>query len=121
MSNGRAKRGGQIGINGHRYEGGQFLPSSKDRLPGSTPAAKATGKQEIAPFKWETPPAPGLRSLYKVIGPGYFSRKNAAGSYEVNTGAKNYDGSPMTGDMVLNCGKTLQELIDLYNNGERWI
>jgi len=60
----RARAGGEIGVNGEHYEGGQFLPSTT--LPKQAPAASrkaGTGKREIAPYVWEAAPD-GMRAIY---------------------------------------------------------
>lgn len=54
----RAKAGGEQGINGEWYEGGQFLPSSKYTVKGEhkfdnkKQAQPKTHKIEIEPYKW---------------------------------------------------------------------
>ncbi len=64
----RAKAGGEIGMNGERYEGGQFLPSTT--LPKMTKqrSRKGSGKQEIAPYVWDVAPTENHKSIYKMVG-----------------------------------------------------
>lgn len=65
----RARKGGETGINGSRYEGGQFLPGSEHTEKGKQKSTRrpATGKQEVSPYVWELPPEPGARSLFRSI------------------------------------------------------
>ena len=62
----RAKCGGEVGVNGERYEGGQFLPHT-DR-PKGKPRPKGSGKREVAPFVWEVPPEEGMVPLIALFG-----------------------------------------------------
>jgi len=41
MSSGRAKAGGQVGMNGETYKGGQFLPNTQLPKQGGAPRSKA--------------------------------------------------------------------------------
>jgi hypothetical protein len=68
--NGRAKKGGEIGLNGERYEGGQFLPSSESTVKGFNNIfiKKGSGKTEIAPYVFDVPPADNMLSIYDRIG-----------------------------------------------------
>lgn len=64
MSNGHAAKGGEIGVNGDAYKGGQFLPST-NKPKGKAKARKAP-RVEIEPGVFaET--APGIVSLYGQI------------------------------------------------------
>lgn len=66
MSNGQARRGGQVGVNGEFYAGGQFLPST-EAPKGPAKGARKPGKQEVAPYVWELPPTPGARAIWGQI------------------------------------------------------
>jgi len=48
--NGHAKKGGEIGINGAFYEGGQFLPSTTNEK--GTSSRRGDRKIEIEPYVW---------------------------------------------------------------------
>lgn len=63
-SSNRAGKGGEVGMNGEFYAGGTFLPNTT--LAKMAKGRKGTGKQEIAPFKWEVAPD-GMRSLYTLF------------------------------------------------------
>lgn len=63
----QAKKGGQLGINGEQYKGGQFLPNHKDTVKGATKRPQSKGKQPVAPYKWELPPSPDHFSIFKLI------------------------------------------------------
>jgi len=111
--NNRAKVGGETGMNGEWYEGGQFLPSTM--LPKGTQkkSKKGSGKQEIAPYKWVVAPADNLRSIFKQLA-GVFARYNADGTFEMMASQQTLD------YYEADKGK-IQELIDLYNSGVMWI
>jgi len=107
----RAKKGGQVGINGEFYEGGKFLPSTE--RPKGKPVEK-TGKQEIEPYKWEVAPE-GKTSIYKQIAGTIGSVRN--GVAELRTDDRlhatlSYYGVTLT---------KAQELVDSYNAGGRWV
>lgn len=108
----RAQKGGETGINGEEYKGGQFLPNTTlpKGVKGNSAKATKSRKQEIEPYTWEYPPE-GKRSIYSQF----------AGLF----------GKIINGDIVVNCsdttiayyGKTrkeVEELANRYNNGERW-
>lgn len=63
MARSQAKAGGQTGINGEWYEGGQFLPGSEDTIKGAI-KIKAGTKAQIAPYMWGTAPEPNMLSIY---------------------------------------------------------
>jgi len=51
----RAKKGGEIGVNGEHYEGGQFLPSSPETVKG----AQGSSSKRKAPKPRKVQIAPG--------------------------------------------------------------
>jgi len=132
----RAVAGGQIGINGFEYKGGQFLPSTE--LPPGTfrdengNLRRGTTSEEIEPFKRETAPSPTSRSIYSLIN-AYTSLRD--GRLGINQGAggrgiRDAAGNAVTPETKVRPGIrglasdvefTLQELVDLYNAGARWI
>ncbi len=107
----RAKAGGEIGMNGERYEGGQFLPSTT--LPKMTvqQKRKGSGKQEIAPYVWEVAPAENQRSLYKMI-ETLTTLNNGRLEAIDNPKAYNYFGETK---------EAIQKLANKWNAGERWV
>ena len=117
MSNGRAPIGGTTGVNGERYEGGQFLPSTE--LPKQTAKARraATAKQEIAPYVWEVAPA-GKTSLYRPISAFLDAQRlrstgvAAAHMPSIEGHARMYS--------TFNVAEMLL-LIEAYEAGERWM
>jgi len=64
---GRAKKGGEIGLNGELYKGGQFLPSSETTVKGLIRIPKGSGKKEIAPYVYDYAPADDMLSIYDRI------------------------------------------------------
>lgn len=62
----RAKRGGEIGINGEHYAGGTFLPSTLLPKQGSTGKRSGSGKALIAPGVIDVVPE-GKRAIFAGI------------------------------------------------------
>lgn len=109
----RAPIGGQIGTNGEFYEGGRFLPSTKQpKRKGSRP--KGSGKREIEPFVWVVPPAEGLRSIFAEIA-GTFAR------YDHQAKRLVYAASDQTLAFYRETREHVELLIERFNAGERWM
>ena len=107
-SAGHAKAGGELGVNGEHYAGGQFLPSSIETRKGEFKRLKAKGgarKEEIEPYKWEIIP-PGKRALMPLTQWGSGSIENPRGSGKLEPMAR-YD-TPQ-----------LRTMLDKWNRGER--
>ena len=104
----RAKAGGELGANGEWYEGGKFINTipENDKHHGSD-NKKATGKQEVAPYKWEVAPAENARSIFKLFGGRYMDRNNKAFVPFCNSQGADVD--------------KVQAIIDRYVAGEKWI
>lgn len=109
--NTRAKAGGQIGINGEWYDGGEFLPSSPKTTKGEAKkATNGSGKRQIAPFVWEIPPE-GMRSIYQKYSQVW---KMTSGKMEVFRGLnREYYGEKFLAEA--------QEMAERWNRGERWM
>ena len=110
----RAVKGGEVGANGEWYEGGKFIATTeRAKTEGTKP--KGSGKQEIAPYVWEIAPE-GMKSLYRMIGMGiYGAWDRAEGKVVINPCAETL----MTQNGITR--ETVQNLIDRYNAGQRWI
>jgi hypothetical protein len=131
----RAVSGGQDGINGYFYKGGQFLPNTQAE-PGKW---KVKGKWVqssralVAPGEFAFQPTPFSRSLFELASVGA-STVLRDGKLEINPGAEGRgvraaDGTPVTRDMEIRPGVkgvlgkeslTMGEIIDAWNNGQRW-
>ena len=117
----RAHKGGEVGANGEFYEGGKFIATT-DHAKGK-PKPNGGGRQEIEPYKWETPPEPGMRSLWRAIGPGVFVGLNRA------TGKWGLIASDTTwgyyfdhdADLIARAKAHYLNMIARYEAGERWI
>jgi hypothetical protein len=109
----RAKVGGEVGMNGEHYPGGTFLPrTTLGKM--AKPARKAgSGKEEIEPYRWEVPPAEGLRSLFAAIGGIY-------GRYDHGTGKFTLDVADQTLRFYGLDRAECQANVDRFNRGERW-
>lgn len=112
----RARRGGENGMNGERYEGGQFLPSTT--LPKMTPkdTKRGTGKVEIAPYVWEVPPTPEYQSIYRQIA-GIVARWV---EYQIRLEVIP-EGNDKPFEYYKITREQAQALVDAWNRGERWV
>jgi len=109
MANDRAQRGGEMGMNGLHYEGGQFLPNTTlGKLP---PKAKrqSTGKVEVAPYVWEER-REGFRPIYRVY--NAFWQRCEVGFEAIN--------NPTALAAYGRTREEVQSAADRFNAGERW-
>lgn len=126
----RAAAGGETAkSNGYFYKGGQFLPST-DLPPGTFKIGGkklTTKKAMIEPGVFETSPTPLHRSILEVAG-GY-SQMGPDGKLAVKDGV-NWDYLGFTPDdpspvsvkgLKSKTQRSLRELIDAYNRGDRWL
>ena len=106
----RAKAGGEIGVNGERYEGGQFLPSTT--LPKQAPTSRkaGTGKREIAPYVWEVAPE-GMQSIYSR-----FSHL-----WQITDGKAAVIDNAQALAYYKRSAEEVQAAADQWNAGERWM
>lgn len=123
----RALAGGQTGVNGYSYKGGQFLPSTTAE-PGRWKVGKKwiTSERElIEPGVMAVQPTPFSRSILASLG-AYVQVVD--GTLKIRDGV-NFSGIPITRDTMTRLGvKGVQgkeeisygELVDAYNNGQRW-
>lgn len=109
----QAKHGGEW-VKGVFYKGGQFLPSNEpQRGKFNRPASKApyARKIQVAPYTWEME-VEGKRSIYQMIAGTVAVVRNEKMSFVGNEKSLNY------------IGKTeaqVNELIEKYNQGQRWV
>ncbi len=113
MSNGRARKGGEIGVNGEFYEGGTFLPSTDLPKRPASKSGKPTGakKEQIAPYRWEVAPADGMRSIFTALSGTVCKYVN--GKLMVNASDEALAYTRRTRAQVA-------ALAERYNNGEMW-
>lgn len=125
----RANSGGQVGVNGYFYKGGQFLPSTmaepgKWKLGGKWVTG---GREETAPYQFDYAPTPFSRSIYSMVR-GWLIMQD--GKLALRDGIRENDGStPVTLNTEVRPGVrgvlgkeslTVAELIDAWNSGQRW-
>jgi len=113
--NTRAQAGGEIGINGDHYEGGQFLPSSPMTIKGEmkrTNGRKGSRKMEVAPYKWEVAPD-NMTSIFTLIG-------GSVAKYNRNNGKMEYLNNEQAESYFNWTNEEVQELIEKFNTGEKW-
>lgn len=119
----RAKKGGEYGVNGEFYTGGEFLPSSPYTAKGATKAEvkRITRKQEIAPYCWKVSPTgeqaiwPGIKSLVTFVESTY--SKEAGKTGIVTPVSFNWKGMGWTKEGY----ERFLELVEMWNKGQRWI
>ncbi len=125
----RADSGGQVGMNGYFYKGGQFLPNTmaepgKWKLDGKWVTG---GREETAPNQFGYTPTPFSRSIYSMVR-GWSIMQN--GKLALRDGIRENDGStqvtlnteirPGVRGVVGKESLTVAELIDAWNSGQRW-
>ncbi|EOR7868427.1 hypothetical protein FYL99_RS25880 [Escherichia coli] len=111
--NGKAKKGGQTGINGQQYKGGQFLPASKHTVKGQLRARKPCTRPRSTltePGKIEQLP-PGKKAIFGTIRT-FVQIEN--GTMAITASDHSLSAYGYTRD-------SMQALVDQYNNGERLI
>ena len=126
----QAAPGGQTGVNGYFYKGGQFLPSTQAppgffRVKGKN---VRTRREQIAPYQWEFPPeGHPMRSIWALVSAWCDTLPD--GSLRLRSGIRDNCGEPITRDVRVRPGiaggqatnnASLGELIDAYNAGNRW-
>lgn len=115
MSQLRAARGGQRGVNGEFYEGGKFLPST-DRPKGKPHRRESTGRRQIAPYVWEHQPSPDHFPIFAMVG----AQAEYVDRYATEVKIRPFDpGTAYYGDKYH--GHLVSDLCDLWNRGERWV
>lgn len=116
----RARAGGETGANGEFYEGGKFIATTDhDKRRGS--GHKSTGRQEIEPYVWDTPPEPGMRSLFRGMGQGVFVLKGKDGQLELTGNDVTWAYYFKTPQAITEAKVLYQSYIDGYTAGERWL
>lgn len=114
---GRAAAGVQtIGINEAQYAGGQFLPTTEfEKIYRARQKATKTymeRKQELEPYKWSTPPAPNMHSIFsRLLGvpAERVGDKLVFHPEQLNEQQRKY------------LGAHIEAYSAAYNRGERWI
>lgn len=111
--NGKANKGGQIGINGQQYKGGQFLPASPRTVKGQHRASISSTKPRSAltePGKVEVLP-PGKKAIFGTI----------RAFVQIENGTMAITASDHSLSAYGYTHASMQALIDMYNTGERFI
>lgn len=127
---GRAQAGGEVAkSNGYFYKGGQFLPTT-DAEPGKWKIGKKwinSGQELVEPGKKAIQPTPFSRSIFSML--NAYVEQGKDGKLSLKEGLKFGDGSKVSLDSEYTPGVkgvmnkepiTVKELIDGYNNGQRW-
>lgn len=133
---GRARIGGEIGVNGAYYKGGRFLPNTQAE-PGKWKLGRkwiVSGRELTQPGELSWQPTPFSRSIFALL--RSITDIDEEGTLHMRRPA---DGSPirchvtgeeLTEDTLIRPGVkgvmgeqsfTIRELMDLYQSGARWI
>jgi hypothetical protein len=115
----RAIKGGETGINGENYQGGQFLPNTT--LPkgfNKRELREATKKQEIAPYKWEVAPEIGLKSIFTPI-KAFIDWNHYRATGKASPHMQSIEGQARMYPQF-DIQRTIN-LIERWNDGERWM
>lgn len=136
MARTQATVGGETGINGHHYKGGQFLPSTHAE-PGRWKVGGkwvSIGSKLIAPGEFAIQPTPFSVALFQLAGVGYATILDDHGRLILNLGAngdgvRDYEGNLITRDTEVRPGikgilgkevTTIGAIVDSWNDGLRW-
>ena len=126
MSQKRAKVGGEFGANGEWYEGGKFINTVPENAKkhGSQPKSKGPRKEQIDAYSpWEYPPAEGMVSLFPRLAGTVAKLNRQTGKLDYIGAVGGWENHRV--EQVLNyvgvSEKHAKHLIDLWNNGQRWI
>lgn len=123
---GHAKIGGETAeSNGYFYKGGQFLPST-DLPPGSFRVGKKivkARKMNIEPGKYEPQPDPDSTAIFPIASayaaPG--TAMKGPMRFWSERGLKDSIGRPVTPESKAVGDITYGDLIEMYNQGMRWV
>jgi hypothetical protein len=129
MAAGHAQKGGEYGVNGEFYQGGQFLPESEDTIKGAQKIIVRQGtKKEIAPYTWDNAPADNMLSIYDRV--NHFSCDNRREcEYIKGQGFKGLQLEPFAKEQMTDCNgqymgdewyNFISDLCNRFNTGERW-
>lgn len=117
-----AATGGQVGVNGSFYLGGQFLPNSEMTVKGAKQVQKRTAprKVEVEPYKW-VESREGMLPLYRRFG-SYVTLRNttSAGWMNYNSGAICTQYLAAMGCDIESCIEEAKTWIDAWAAGMRW-
>ncbi len=128
MSNGQARVGGEIGVNGYLYKGGQFLPSTMVQ-PGRWKIGRKwvySGREMIAPREWAYQPTPFSRSIFAMISSWC---DVGAGKPAIREGVRDNQLALLTSETMIRPGVkgvlgkeeiALGVLVEAWNTGQRW-
>ncbi len=109
----RAPQGGAFGANGEWYEGGKFINTiAANEKRAAKAAQKANRKQEIEPYVWAVPPVAGQMSLLRRFAGVFGNVRNNVAYVDCKEVTLAYYGVTLA---------EVQEWVDAYNRGQRWI
>lgn len=114
---GRARPGGETGMNQEQYRGGQFLPNTT--LPKGTHSGRGSGKprkEEVSPYKYDVAPTPTARPIYGLLSNRVRHNRttDTLEAISLTEQQRAYLGTHVAGHEP-------KDLIAAYNSGQRWI
>lgn len=118
----KAKKGGEIGLNGEFYKGGQFVAGSEDTIKGMQNGQhlkpRYSRKMEVAPYKWELQPSPDHKAIFNCMGQ-YLTWDVFGQSIKAFTPGCEYN-DKLQGFAIGTTEAIYAELAAKWNAGERW-
>jgi hypothetical protein len=108
----RANKGGETGMNGYEYAGGQFMPTTE--MPPKVRRRLASymrGRQQVEPRVWELPPTVNSRALFEVY----------CHLIGVVNGVANVIAKPESLAYYCETAEYMSEICAAYNAGARWM
>ncbi|EMO9521191.1 hypothetical protein PZT66_23990 [Pseudomonas aeruginosa] len=115
MAAGRAKKGGEVGLNGEFYQGGSFLPSTRLPKRSASKAATCIRVSLVEPgVRQEVPD--GKRAIFQQI--SAFVSNRPDGSLFI---LPHLDSADCTCWEAYGPYEHIQELVTQYNSGARFV
>lgn len=114
----QAQKGGQIGVNGEFYAGGQFMANSPETVKGLQNGGRKakTRRMEIEPYAWAEQPAPNMLPLFRLMNGNDIIYNN--GNPIVNRSFNPQSmGWRITYEQAM---ADAQKVVDAWSRGERW-
>lgn len=118
----QAKTGGEYGLNGEWYKGGQFLPEYTDSQKQKRVKYLKTHKQEIAPYCWQISTEgkeaiwPKISGLVEFVGQTWYSKESGK-SGEIKKVSFNHKAMGWSDEGL----REFEQLVERWNQGERWL
>ena len=117
MTQKRAKKGGEIAINGEFYKGGAFIATTEKSKQAKN--KKGTGRMQISYNEWECPPNEYVRPVWGRIS-NFIDHAESRKTGFIKIHAMFNDDHPAIKNYS-NGMNEIEILVEKYNKGIRWI